>query len=101
MEKRLCAKKAIVSIARKLLVVVWHVLTEHVADRHADPERVAFKLMNWSWKVGPEGRQGVSTMEFMRRQLTTFGLGTSLETISRSGRSFKLPPAETVGTTVR
>jgi len=35
---------AIVALARKRLVVVWHVLTEHVTDHHADPEMVAFKL---------------------------------------------------------
>src|ERR1051326_347267 len=34
-------RKAIVAIARKLLVAVWHVLTEQVADCHADPVRVA------------------------------------------------------------
>ena len=28
--------KAIVAIARKLLVVVWHVLTEQAADKHAE-----------------------------------------------------------------
>jgi transposase len=100
LEKRLGSKKAIVAIARKLLVVVWHVLTEHVADRQADPERVAFKMMSWSWRVGPEGRQGVGTMVFIRRQLTTLGLGASLETISRSKRSFKLPPVEAASANV-
>jgi transposase len=36
--------KAIVAVARKLLVVVWHVLTEQAADQHADPEKVATKF---------------------------------------------------------
>jgi hypothetical protein len=34
--RRRPANKAIVSVARKLLVVVWHVLTECVAGRKAD-----------------------------------------------------------------
>src|SRR5205823_3650869 len=44
--------KAIVAIARKLLVVVWHVLAKQVADLQAVPERVAGKFLEWSWKVG-------------------------------------------------
>ena len=43
--------QAIVAIARRLLVAVWHVLTERVADLRAQPEMVAFKLMMWSWKL--------------------------------------------------
>ncbi len=31
--------KAIVAIARKLLLVVWHVLTKHIADREAVSRR--------------------------------------------------------------
>jgi hypothetical protein len=49
--RRKPANRAIVAIARKLLVVVWHVLTECVADRKANEETVAFKLMIWAWKL--------------------------------------------------
>jgi transposase len=45
--------KAIVAIARKLLVVVWLVLAEQVADREPVPEQVAGKFLEWSWKTGP------------------------------------------------
>jgi len=49
---RLCRHKpqgvAIVAIARKLLVAIWHVLTERTADCHAEPAMVACKLMRWS-----------------------------------------------------
>jgi transposase len=38
LEPRLGRNKAILAIARKLLVVVWHVLTDGEADRFADPE---------------------------------------------------------------
>jgi hypothetical protein len=40
--RRKPTNKAIVAIARKLLVVVWHVLTECAADRQANEEMVAF-----------------------------------------------------------
>src|SRR5262249_47079680 len=39
--------KAIVAIARKLLVVVWHVLTHPVADRHADRPMLMRKWPRW------------------------------------------------------
>jgi len=44
---RMSAAKAIVAIARKLLVAIWHVLTERVADRQADPIAVARRLFRW------------------------------------------------------
>src|SRR5262249_27224293 len=44
---RLGERKAVVAVARKLLVAVWHVLTERVADRRAEAEAVARKFMVW------------------------------------------------------
>jgi transposase len=38
-EGRMPANKAIVAVARKLLVVVWHVLHDHEADRNAQPDK--------------------------------------------------------------
>jgi transposase len=58
---RLGRHKAIVAIARKLLVVVWHVLTKQVADREAVPAQVAGKFLEWSWKVGKANRGGLSS----------------------------------------
>jgi transposase len=45
--RRMGKQKAIVAIARKLLVAVWHVLTEQQADTNAQVQAVARKLMNW------------------------------------------------------
>ena len=61
LRRRKPTNKAIVAIARKLLVVVWHVLTECVADRRADEDMVAFKLMMWLWKLGKARRGGPTT----------------------------------------
>ncbi len=41
------ASVARVAMARTLWVVVWHVLTEQVADRHADVAMVRRKLQRW------------------------------------------------------
>ena len=44
LSRRLPPNKAIVALARKLLVVIWHVLIEQAADRHANADLVAFKF---------------------------------------------------------
>ena len=61
----------IVAIARKLLVVVWHVLTEQAADSHANADLVAFKLRTWSWKLTDAQRSGQTTRQFVRAQLAS------------------------------
>ena len=76
--RRMDKNKAIVAIARKLLVVVWHVLTERVADKHAEPKMVAFKLMRWSWQLTPEQRGGLTTRQFVRLGLMQLKLGENL-----------------------
>ena len=48
------------------------------ADRHADPEKVAAKLMMWAWKLGQEGRGGLTTPQFIRAHLMRLGLGHDL-----------------------
>jgi len=82
--------KAIVAIVRKLLVVVWHVLTERVADRNADPEMVAFKLMLWSWKLDKNKRSGLTTRQFVRYHLLRLSLGHDLTHIKRTSKTYGL-----------
>ena len=57
LEKRIGKLKAIVATVRKLLVVVWHVLTHQVADRYANPHAVARKLMTWGSRHGTAAQQ--------------------------------------------
>lgn len=79
---RLCQRmghnKAIVAIARHLLVAVWHVLTERAADKHGDPKMIAFKLMRWSWKLTDTQRSGLTSRQFIRYHLMRLGLGEDL-----------------------
>ena len=51
--------KSIVAIARKLLVVVWHVVTQQVADRHADRPLVTRKLRRWGASHGLAQQSGL------------------------------------------
>ena len=76
--RRIGEKKAIVALARKLLVVIWHVLHGQSVDQRADAERVAFKLMVWSWKLTDEQRGGLTSRQFIRAQLIRLGLGHDL-----------------------
>jgi hypothetical protein len=75
----------VVAIARKLLSVVWHVLMAKSADRRADAEQVAFKLMVCSWKLSGEQRGGLSSRQFIRAHLIRLGLGGDLTHIRRGG----------------
>lgn len=94
LEPRLGRNKAIVAIARKLLVAVWHVLTEQVADRHADPQLVARKLMQQAYRLGRTRRtRGQATAAYVRCQLDRLGLGRDLKVIHWGKRRIPLPPS--------
>jgi len=95
LEPRLGRNKAIVAIARKLLVAVWHVLTEQRADRFADPARVARKVLNYTYQIGQANRRpGLSTAADVREQLDRLHLGADLESIARGKRAVPLPPSQ-------
>jgi transposase len=96
LEKRIGEPKAIVAIARKLLIVVWHVLLAKSADRRADAEQVAFKLMVWAWKLSDEQRGGLSSRQFIRAHLIRLGLGAELTHITRGGTRRPLATIEEV-----
>jgi len=97
LEPRLGKNKAIVAIARKLLVVVWHVLANGEADRYAQlpsgSEFVARKLLQHAYRLGREHRKGQSTGEYTRAQLDRLGVGVDLETVAWGKRTIPLPPS--------
>jgi transposase len=82
---RMLPGKAIVAIARRLLVAIWHVLTERTADRKADPDMVAFKLMVWSWKLNEVQRGGLTSRQFVRYGLMRLKIGEEITHIKRLG----------------
>jgi transposase len=96
LEPRLGRNKAIVAIARKLLVAVWHVLTEGCADRYAEPERVARKLLAHAYRLGRARRpdhQGSAL--YVRQQLDRLHLGAHLSAIHWGQRRvIPLPPSQ-------
>jgi transposase len=90
---RLGRQKAIVAIARKLLVVVWYVLSTHGADRHALAPAVARKLVRWGKRGGELVRQGAPLAEFVRHHLDQLGIGGELEQVAYAGSTLLLPPS--------
>jgi transposase len=83
--KRIGDHKAVVAIARKLLIAIWHVLMAKTADRRADAEQVAFKLMVWAWRLNDEQRGGLTSRQFIRAHLIRLGLGDELPHSTRGG----------------
>lgn len=87
--------RAIVTIARKLLITVWHVLSKEKAYRHAVPISVARSLFAHAYRVGvrnlPEKQ---SAIEFTRKQLDRLGIGMEVERIPWETKSPRLPPSK-------
>jgi transposase len=78
LSQRLVPGKAIVAIARRLLVVLWHVLSKRQSYRHLTDNQIASKMMRWSWKVRKYHPEAVASRLFIRRRLMTLGVGKNL-----------------------
>ena len=88
-------QKAIVAIARKLLVVVWHVLSHQEADRFADPQQVATSLFAFAHKVRVQNlSDGQSALQFTRNQLDRLKIGQQIQKIPWGTKTFKLPESK-------
>ena len=96
LSKRMHANKAIVAIARKLLVLVHHVLTECTVDRNAEQEMVAYKLLIWSRQLGKDHREGLTTPQFVRLGLVRLGLGENLTQITKGNTVYRIASVEDV-----
>ena len=90
---RIGKPKAIVAIARKLLVAVWHVLSRRCADIHADVQAVARSLLRWTARCGTTPGKRRSQALLLRHYLNQLGLGVGLEAIHYSGRLYRLKGA--------
>ena len=83
-------RSAIVAIARKLLVAVWHVLTEQQADTNAQVQAVARKLMNWISYHGVIPGQHRDRLLLLYQHLDELGLSEELEEIDYYGTTYRL-----------
>jgi transposase len=90
---RIGRQKAIVAIARKLLVIIWHVLTAKVADRKAEPQQVARYFITWGRQLRVKSTLGIKASDFARQQLDELKLGQDLERVAYGSVTYCLPPA--------
>ena len=74
--------QAIVAIARRLLELVWFVLTRKEAYQHFSHERIAYKYLTWSWQLDEADRGGLTRQQFARYYLMRLGVGHDLERIA-------------------
>lgn len=88
--------KAIVAVARKLLVAVWYLLTRSESDRYSAPDAIARSLAEWARQYRVATMVGLSRAAFVRRELDRLDIGQSLQVVRFSGRSNRLPPPGTI-----
>ncbi len=91
LEARIGKPKAIVAIARKLLVAVWHILTEGCADRYAEPVKVARKLFGYAFDVGKYLPADQRKLVWVRYHLDRLKLGQELTHLPWGSKNFRLP----------
>ncbi len=92
LKPRLGRNKAIIAIARKLLIAVWYVLAEGATDRFAEPVGVARKMMHYAWLLGKNNRvEGQSAPQYVRQQLDNLGIGMELTAIPWGTKKSPLP----------
>lgn len=98
LEPRKGTNKATVAIARRLLAVIWHILTNCEVDRYAAPEKVARSLMVHTMEIGKANRpEGWTTQMYVRYYLDKMGMGDDVDHVQWSpSRRIDLPPQGSV-----
>jgi transposase len=82
LQKRMHRNQAIVAVARRLLELVWYVLTRRQPYRHFSQERIAYKYLTWAWQMDDEARDGLTRQQFTRYYLMRLGIGHDLTRIA-------------------
>ena len=93
LQPRLGYNKAIVAIARKLLITVWYVL-QGQADKFAEPQAVAQKMLKFAYAVGKTNRNGKTAAQFARERMDILRIGADLTSIPWGAKKpIPLPPS--------
>jgi transposase len=90
--RRIGEPKAIVAIARQMLVSVWYLWHNRTVDRHSDATAIAHKLWTWAENGGKTMRHGLSCSHFVRFQLDQLGIGQALTELHYGSHVYRLPP---------
>jgi transposase len=81
---------ATVAVARKLLVVIWHLLTEKSVYRHLRPQTFVTKLQEWAFRIGRNHLPANSSKEFVYDHLSCLGLYNMAESLAYKGKNCRL-----------
>ncbi len=90
------ANQAIVVIARKLLIAIWHVLSKEETDLHASEEDLAYKMLLLSWSLSKDVRLGLTYKQFAKYALMKLGVETDITRFVRKNVPRRLAPREEV-----
>ena len=88
--------QAIVVIARKLLVAVWHVLTKEETDVHASEEDLAYKMLVLSWDLDKDVRMGLTYKQIAKYALMKLGVQNDITRFVRKNVPRRLAPKDEV-----
>jgi transposase len=94
--RRMDPSKAIVAIARQMLVAVWYLWHNRMVDRHTDAVTIAHKLWTWAEQCGKAMRRGLSCSKFVRFHLDQLGIGQDLTELRYGSHLYRLPPPGSV-----
>ena len=70
---------AMVAVARKLLVAIWHLLACEVPCLYLNPSSFTRKLTEWAWTIGHENLLGENARAFVAHQLQVTDLALAIE----------------------
>jgi transposase len=84
--RRMHKNQAIVAVARRLLELVWYVLSRRQPYRHFSHERIAYKYLTWSWQLSETDRDGLTRQQFTRYYMMRLGIGQDLKQIALNPR---------------
>jgi len=93
--------QAIVVIARKLLVAIWHVLSKEETDEHASEEDLAYKMLLLSWSLSENARQGLTYKQFAKHALMKLGVENDITRFVRKDVPRRLAPRDEVLTRMK
>ena len=88
--------QAIVVIARKLLVAIWHVLSKEETDEHASEEDLAYKMLLLSWSLNENVRKGLTYKQFAKYALMQLGVEKDITRFVRKNVPRRLAPRDEV-----
>lgn len=96
LEKRMHRNQAVVAVARRMLVSIWHILIKREPYRYFDEEDIAYKMLIWAWAMDESSRKGMTPQQFAKYGLLRLGTGQDLERIYRGGAPRRIAPTEEI-----